>query len=61
MGQRVRLAVRDRGPCLPAGSQLTGHPSLGLQLVTSLTRQLRGKASARSDGGAVFEVEVPLE
>jgi PAS domain S-box-containing protein len=56
----ARLVVRDRGPGLPPDFKLAGHPSLGLQLVTTLTKQLRGKVSARSDGGAVFEVEFPL-
>jgi PAS domain S-box-containing protein len=56
----ARLVVRDRGPGLPPDFTLSDHPSLGLQLVTTLTRQLRGKVSARSDGGAVFEVEFGL-
>jgi two-component sensor histidine kinase len=60
-GRQARLVVRDRGPGLPDDFRLSGHQSLGLQLVTSLTRQLRGKAGARSEGGALFEVEFPLE
>jgi PAS domain S-box-containing protein len=55
-----RLIVRDRGPGLPAQFQMTAHPSLGLQLVTTLTKQLRGKVAVRNDAGAVFEVEFPL-
>ena len=34
--------------------------SLGLQLVVTLTRQLRGKIDARSDGGALFELQFPV-
>jgi PAS domain S-box-containing protein len=56
----AHLIVRDRGPGLSPDFKLSDHPSLGLQLVTTLTRQLRGKVSARNDGGAVFEVEFPL-
>jgi PAS domain S-box-containing protein len=56
----ARLVVRDRGPGLPPDFTLSDHPSLGLQLVTTLTKQLRGKFSARSDDGAIFEVEFPL-
>jgi PAS domain S-box-containing protein len=56
----IQLTVRDRGPGLPAGFTLSGHPSLGLQLVTTLVRQLRGKVQARSDGGAVFQIDFPL-
>jgi two-component sensor histidine kinase len=56
---QVELVVRDRGPGLPEGFALQGHPSLGLQLVTSLVRQLRGRVQASSDGGAVFRVTFP--
>ncbi len=58
--REVRLTVRDRGPGLPAGFRLRGNPSLGLQLVVTLTRQLRGKIDARSDGGALFELQFPV-
>jgi len=57
IGRQIRLEVRDRGVGLPADFKLQGHDSLGLQLVTSLTRQIRGKASARNDDGAVFIIE----
>ncbi len=57
VGRVIRLEVRDRGAGLPANFKLQGHESLGLQLVTSLTRQIRGKASARNDDGAVFIIE----
>ena len=57
--RQLRLAVRDRGPGLPPDFAVTGHPSLGLQLVMTFARQLRGKVSAASDGGAVFAVEFP--
>ena len=33
---------------------------LGMQLVTTLTRQLRGKIAAHNDHGAVFELTYPL-
>ncbi len=60
VGDEIRLLVRDRGPGLPEGFSLRGHPSLGLQLVMSLARQLRGRVQARNDGGAVFQVDFPL-
>lgn len=56
----IILTVRDRGRGLPDGFVLKGHPSLGLQLVTTLVRQLRGKVQARNEDGAVFQVEFPL-
>jgi PAS domain S-box-containing protein len=59
-GPLVRLVVRDGGPGLPAGFDLKQSRSLGLHLVRALSRQLRGRVTARSDGGAVFELEFPM-
>jgi len=59
-GRTLRVSVSDRGPGLPAGFRIQGHGSLGLQLVSSLTRQVRGEIHARTDGGAVFELLAPL-
>ncbi len=56
----LRLGVHDRGPGLPANFRLHGHASLGLQLVTTLARQVRATVSSRTDRGAVFEVLAPL-
>jgi two-component sensor histidine kinase len=55
----LRVVVQDRGPGLPEGFRLQGHASLGLQLVTTLARQIRGTVSARNDEGACFEVVFP--
>ena len=59
-GRQLELVVRDRGPGLPANFSLRGGNSLGLQLVVTLARQLRGKVEARSDRGAVFSITCPL-
>jgi two-component sensor histidine kinase len=59
-GRQLELVVRDRGPGLPANFSLRGGNSLGLQLVLTLARQLRGKVDARSDRGAVFSITCPL-
>jgi signal transduction histidine kinase len=75
---RVRSAVADNGPGIPIplrplifkrfvrlGSELersTPGTGLGLFLVKSLVRQMRGKVSARGrqpPPGTVFEVELP--
>ncbi len=75
---RVRIAVADNGPGIPIplrplifkrfvrlGSELersTPGTGLGLFLVKSLVRQMRGKVSARGrqpPPGTVFEVELP--
>lgn len=58
--QRARIRVRDFGPGLPAGFDMRSGQTLGLQLVRTLTRQLRGTVKASSDGGAIFDVEFPL-
>jgi two-component sensor histidine kinase len=58
--RRLRLVVTDRGPGLPTGFDPQRTSSLGLQLVRSLTRQLKGRFTARSEGGAVFEFTCPL-
>lgn len=57
----VRIVVQDRGPGLPEGFRLEGHASLGLRLVHTLARQIRAEVTPRNDGGACFEVIVPLQ
>jgi len=48
----VYLTVRDNGVGLPADWRQS--PSLGLQLVQMLTRQVRGTLDVRTDGGTAF-------
>jgi two-component sensor histidine kinase len=54
-GQYV-LAVRDNGVGLPDGLDIQSTETLGLRLVTTLVRQLRGTVELRSDGGTEFEI-----
>ncbi len=56
----ARLEVRDGGAGLPDGFELRSVGTLGVQLITTLTRQLRGSITARSDRGAVFELSWPI-
>ena len=56
----ARLTVRDGGPGLPPDFDVRTSSSLGLQLVTTLTRQLRGRLETRNADGAVFELEFPV-
>ena len=58
--RELLITVRDSGPGLPEGFQMRGTGTLGMQLVTTLTRQLRGKIAAHNDHGAVFELAYPL-
>lgn len=58
-----RLVVRDDGIGLPENLDLNELSSLGLTLVTNLTRQLRGNLQIQSDRdqGTEISVEFPKE
>jgi two-component sensor histidine kinase/CheY-like chemotaxis protein len=53
---RVRVAVVDSGPGLPANLDLQKVSSIGLHLIRLLTRQLRGTLAYDGDGGSRFVV-----
>jgi PAS domain S-box-containing protein len=55
----IVLQVADRGPGFPQSPASTG--SLGMQLIRSLTRQLRGKLALSSEGGATATLRIPAE
>jgi two-component sensor histidine kinase len=46
-----RMTVRDTGSGLPPGFDIGDMTSLGLQLVVSLTKQIRGTLAIQSEGG----------
>lgn len=48
------MTVADSGPGLPAGFAIEQATSLGLQLVVSLTKQIKGRLTIRNHGGASF-------
>lgn len=50
------MRVIDDGVGLPAGVDPTDSPSLGLQLVTALARQIRGDLEFSSDQGVRMEI-----
>lgn len=50
------LGVRDEGPGLPEGFNLSRTRSMGLRLVRRLSQQLHGELSYRYTGGAEFVV-----
>ena len=58
-GDTVRLAVTDSGPGLPSGFSAATPTTLGLQVVRSLCRQLRGKLTVSSADGTQFELTCP--
>ncbi len=53
------LRVRDHGDGLPPGFDPTTSNTLGLQLVRTLTRQVRGRFTFENNGGACLQVVVP--
>ncbi len=55
------LTIRDNGKGLPLGINLDDGETLGLQLVSHLTRQLGGSISAESNGGTTFILRFPVK
>ncbi len=55
------LAVSDEGPGLPPGAAEGRSGSLGMQLVRTLTRQVRGRVEMNSQGGASVSLRIPFE
>ena len=55
----VILVVGDNGVGLPEGLNIREPTSLGLRLVGTLTRQLKGRIEVERDGGTTFSVTFP--
>jgi len=51
---RYRLIIKDNGPGIPENINIFETESLGLKLVSILSRQLQGNLEVKSDKGAVF-------
>jgi two-component sensor histidine kinase len=58
---RIELTVRDDGCGLHGKTESQERKTLGLQIVTILTRQLKGKLEVESKSGAVFRISFPEE
>ena len=58
--QQLVLGVANAGPGLPEGFDATSANTLGLQLIHSLTRQIRGRVRSDSKGGARFELRCAI-
>ena len=54
--ERLTLAVSDDGVGLPPDFDVRNTPSLGLQLVNTLARQLGGEVEVTSGAGAEFKI-----
>jgi len=55
------LIVRDNGPGLPEGFDISASGSLGLSLVETLAQQLNGKLTFKDGNGAVAVVHFRIE
>jgi PAS domain S-box-containing protein len=54
--ERLTLAVSDDGVGLPPGFDVRNTPSLGLQLVNTLARQIGGEVEVTGGAGAEFRI-----
>lgn len=52
--EQYKLTVKDNGHGLPEGFDLKKSKSLGLRLVRTLSKQLKGKVDYQNDNGAKF-------
>jgi two-component sensor histidine kinase len=60
-GDAAMLELRDSGIGLPAELDLDSTEGMGLSLVARLVeRELKGRFSAETDGGAVFRITFPV-
>jgi PAS domain S-box-containing protein len=59
--QNVLLVVTDDGIGIPASLDLNKTRSLGMQLVSTLVKQLRGKLDVVRAPGTTFRIQVPVE
>jgi len=55
----LKLAVSDSGPGLPKDLDPQRSPTLGMQLIRALNRQVRGTLKLSSEGGAYIELTCP--
>jgi len=56
----TRLVVQDNGIGLPEGFDYRKSKSLGLQLISILSRQLQGGIELRSKAGTEFAITFPV-
>ncbi|MCJ7811937.1 ATP-binding protein [bacterium] len=56
----VTLTVKDNGVGLPTGFDFQNTDTLGLQLVNTLTRQLKGHIDLNSNHGTTFKITFPV-
>lgn len=57
----LNLCIEDNGIGLPPSPETRRAGSLGLELVSTLTRQLRAKMEVRRERGTTFDLRMPVE
>lgn len=59
--ETMRLTVRDNGVGLPGNFDPAKQSTLGMKLILTLTRQLRGEFTIDASDKTGFNVEIPIE
>ena len=59
-GSRIILTVRDNGIGIPGDIDINNPRSMGLTLVRSLVKQLKGTLEVKSIGGTEFKVSLDM-
>ncbi|NNC48171.1 MAG: GAF domain-containing protein [Sphingomonas sp.] len=61
-GEHIALRIKDNGVGLPEGFDPAQSDGLGMKIVTSLLRQVRGTLSLpQNPKGAQFDIKIPVE
>ena len=60
-GSDIFLSVSDDGKGLPAGLSVADSQTLGMQLVSMLVEQLKGRMEIESSRGTRFSVVFPAD
>ncbi len=58
--EQLILSVADNGVGLPKGFEVEQARSLGLKMIRSLTRQIKGRLEVRQSDGAEFRIAFPV-
>lgn len=53
------LCIKDNGPGLPEGFNVSKLNTLGFRLIKTFVNQLKGKMEIKTEGGLVYEIKFP--
>ncbi|MBK8394157.1 MAG: PAS domain S-box protein [Leptospiraceae bacterium] len=59
--KKLSLKVSDDGVGLPEEIEIDNVKSLGLKLVNTLTKQMKGLIKVNNDSGLTFEISIPMQ